>query len=437
MPFGKYIVKETVTPKDFESAADFTFSITEDESEIEEVAQKVKHLVVNNEQLEAYIKIIKKDLKTDKTVTLSSSTFEIKAAEDIYDRGTGKIIYKSGEIIKQKVGSTTYSTFTTNADNIVVPEESYNSKNDDKGTVVTPLLLPVGSYEITEVKVPTGFLKLEQPVTFKIEGLRDYDKDQEGDCIKEVVIKNEQPTGTLIVNESVILKEKVDTSLVDTSDLSKIQFELIAKEDVIDFADGSIIYKKGQEVNRYNLSKDGNLRVEKIPIGSYQLQEVRTLDGVVLDDSLYDIDFIQTDLITKIYERNLDIKNETTLVEISKQDITEEKELIGAKLSIINEKGEIIDTWISTENTHKIEGLIVGKTYTLREEIAPEGYTIASDIEFTVSATEENQLVVMKDEPVLTTIIQTGTKVNNIMLLSLILISIIGIIFGITQLRRK
>ena len=63
LPYGKYIVKETKTPADYESAIDFTFSITDDESEIQEIAKKTKHIVVNNEQLETYIKLIKKDLK--------------------------------------------------------------------------------------------------------------------------------------------------------------------------------------------------------------------------------------------------------------------------------------------------------------------------------------------------------------------------------------
>ena len=52
LPYGTFIVKETTTPKDYESAADFTFSITQDESEIKDIAKKVKDIVVNNEQLE-------------------------------------------------------------------------------------------------------------------------------------------------------------------------------------------------------------------------------------------------------------------------------------------------------------------------------------------------------------------------------------------------
>src|SRR5699024_10597749 len=123
-------------------------------------------------------------------VTLNSTTFEIKATEDIYDRATNKILFKEGEVISQKVGNTTYTSFTTNADNIVVPDNSYNSENDNKAEVTTPLKLPVGSYEITEIKVPEGFLQLDSPITFEIKNIKDYDTDKDGDFIKEIVIKN-------------------------------------------------------------------------------------------------------------------------------------------------------------------------------------------------------------------------------------------------------
>lgn len=400
LPFGKYIVKETVTPKDFESAEDFTFSITQDESEVKEIALKVKHLVVNNEQLETYIKLIKKDKKTGKIVTLSSATFEIKATKDIYDRGNGKIIYKKGETIKQKIGSTTYSSFTTNADNIIVPDNSYNTDNDDKGTIVTPLMLEVGSYEITEIRTPDGFLQLETPVQFKVDGIRDYDKDNDGDYIKEVVITNEQPTGTLIIDKTIALREDVDTSLVDTSDLSGIKFRLTAKEDIIDKADGSIIYKKNQEIGTYNLDKNGDLKVANLPMGVYEIQEIETLAGLVLNDTKYEVKFTQKDLVTKVYEENKEIKNDTTVFEFSKTDITGEKELVGAKLTVIDENEKIIDTWVSTETTHKIEGLVVGKSYTLREEIAPDGFAKATDIKFTVKNTADIQKVTMVDKVV-------------------------------------
>ena len=397
LPYGKYIVKETKTPVDFEPAVDFSFSITKDESEIQDVAQKVKHLVVNDEQLESYIKLVKKDFKSDKIVTLNSATFEIKAASDIIDRGNGKTLYRKGDKITQKLGSTTYSSFTTNADNEVIPDYSYNSDNDEKGTTITPLSLPVGKYEITEIKIPTGFLQLESPVKFEIKNIKDFDTDKDGDFIKEVIIKNEQPTGTLKLNKTVAIRENVDTSLVDITDLSGIQFKLSAKEDIIDMTDGSKYYTKGQEVGIYNLTKEGKLTIDNLPMGTYELQEIKTLDGLVLNNKNYEVKFVKVDDITKVYTENIDISNDTTVVEFSKTDITGEAELEGAKLTVLD-GDEIIDTWTSTDKAHKIEGLIAGKEYTLKEEIAPNGFVKATEIKFKVENSKNIQKQTMIDK---------------------------------------
>ena len=397
LPYGKYIVKETKTPVDFEPSVDFSFSITKDESEIQEIAQKVKHLVVNDEQLESYIKLVKKDLKSNKIVTLNSATFEIKAASDIIDRGNGKTLYRKGDKITQKLGSTTYSSFTTNADNEVIPDYSYNSDNDGKGIAITPLSLPVGKYEITEIRIPTGFLQLEAPVKFEIKNVKDFDTDKDGDFIKEVIVKNEQPTGTLKVNKTVAIRENVDTSLINISDLSGIQFKLTAKEDIIDMADGSKFYTKGQAVGTYNLTKEGKLTIDNLPMGTYELQEIKTLDGLVLNNKKYEVKFVKVDDITKVYTENRDISNDTTIFEFSKTDITGEAELGGAKLTVLD-GDKVVDTWTSSDKTHKIEGLVVGKEYTLREEIAPNDYVKATDIKFKVENTKDVQKVTMIDK---------------------------------------
>ena len=410
LPYGKYIVKETITPKDYETAVDFTFSITQDETEVQEVAQKAKHLVVNNEQMESYVKLIKKDLKTGKTVILNSATFKIKASEDIYDRATKKILWKKGDYITQKLGRTTFDSFTTNAQNIIVPDNSYNDKLDIFGGITIPLQLPVGSYEIEEIKTPKGFLQLEKSVKFKIEGIRDFDKDQDGDPIIEVFVKNEQPTGTIIIDKEVAIRENVDTSIVDISDLSGIEFKLSAKDTIKSPIDGSVIYKKGHEIKTYNLDKDGNLKVTELPMGIYELQEIKTLDGLVLNDKVYEVKFEQKDLVTKVYEEKLDISNDTTLFEFSKTDVTGDKELPGAKLTITDKDGNVVDEWTSTENKHTIEGLVVGKEYTMTEKIAPDGFVKASSITFKVENTKEVQKVQMKDKIVDMSKVDIGGK---------------------------
>ena len=135
-------------------------------------------------------------------------------------------------------------------------------------------------------------------------------------------------------------------------------------------------------------------------MGTYELQEIKTLDGLVLNDKKYEIKFEQKDLVTKVYEVKEDISNDTTVFEFSKTDITGEKELVGAKLTVIDENDKVVDSWTSGEKTHKIEGLVVGKEYTLKEETAPNGFVVATEIKFRVENTTEIQKVTMIDKVV-------------------------------------
>ena len=114
--------------------------------------------------------------------------------------------------------------------------------------------------------------------------------------------------------------------------MSGIEFKLIAKEDIIDNADGSKIYSKGQEIGTYNLNKNGNLKVENLPMGTYELEETKTLDGLVLNDTKYEIKFEQEDLIRKVYEDKENISNDTTIFEFSKKSITGDDELEGSTI---------------------------------------------------------------------------------------------------------
>lgn len=418
LPYGQYIVRETKTPKDFYTNPDFFVSVTKDTSEIKNDADKVKKVILNNRPVETQLKLVKQDEETGKTVSLNSASFKIVADEDILDGGN--IVYKKGQYITQKVGGKKYDTFTTNSDNVVVVKTEYTNDDDEKGEVFLPLQFFAGKYHLEEVKVPTGFIGLGKTQSFEMSGLLDYTKDEDGDPIYTVTVRDEQPKAQIKLNKTVADLD-TDVDLVDRSDLSKIQFVLKAKENIYSPVDGSLMFAKddvittensgaivnsGTEVGNgvYALSTDGHLDISNLPMGvgeaQYYLQEVKTLDGCVLDTTKYDAVFKQSDYTTKTYIKSFDVENLTTDFEFNKTDVTGDKEVEGAQLTITDEEGNVVDQWTSTDKVHSIEGLVVGKTYILSETVTAKDYVKATDIKFTVKNSSELETVTMKDKQV-------------------------------------
>ena len=96
---------------------------------------------------------------------------------------------------------------------------------------------------------------------------------------------------------------------------------------------------------------------------------------------------------------HVEMLDKTTKVQISKKAITGEDELPGAVMQVLDKDNNIIDQWTSGNEPHMIEGiLIAGQTYVLHEVSAPAGYTLAKDVEFTVSETGEIDYVQMTDD---------------------------------------
>ena len=91
-----------------------------------------------------------------------------------------------------------------------------------------------------------------------------------------------------------------------------------------------------------------------------------------------------TSTVTGNAEEGFIITNTITSVKISKVDITDQKELAGAHIQVIDKDGNVVEEWDSTWEAHEVTGLKPGETYTLRETVAPEGYTLTSDTTFTL-----------------------------------------------------
>ena len=232
--------------------------------------------------------------------------------------------------------------------------------------------IPYGEYIVREIEAPTGYIL-------------------SGESYPVTVCEDGETITIRTVNKPVT----VEVSKVDV-----YGEELIGADMQLENADGEIIDEW--------ISDGTNHIVTELPAGDYTLKEIAAPDGYVIAT---DIEFeVFADGTIKI--RNVDstaisedgnplivMVDDTTKVKISKRDITTDKELPGATLQIIDEDGNVVEEWVSTDEAHFIEGkLIAGKEYTLRETIAPDGYEIANEISFTVNEDGSVTEVVMYDE---------------------------------------
>lgn len=143
-----------------------------------------------------------------------------------------------------------------------------------------------------------------------------------------------------------------------------------------------------------------------IPFGEFAVREIKAPTGYILSDKLYQVNITEDGQVIEITAENKPIT-----VEFSKRD-TEGNELKGAKLQIVDEKGNVIEEWTSDGTNHIVKKLKAGK-YVLTETAAPDGYEIATDISFevfedgtvkagnieTVAVSKDgNPLIVMVDE---------------------------------------
>lgn len=388
LAYGEYLIGQTKTSseeiKPMEGTKPFKVSYE---------AQPDEEFKLVNYPYEYLLKIVKKDAKTGRTVTLNSAQFQILDEND--------------ETVELNVARFVKDTFQTVSKNGKAGATNiYYEPADDEGSVLTPEGIFAGNYKIVEVEIPDGFNEqgepLKVPVNIHEAEVDENGKpilDENGYIVLEVVIENEQPTGTLELTKK-IKDYTADKTFINRDDLSGIQFTLTAKEDIIDAVDGSVITAAGEAYGVYNCEKDGSLKVEEIPLGKYELTETAAPAGIVKDETVYDVVFEQEDTVTVEYTVSEEVMNDTTKIEVSKKKVTGDDELPGASLTVTDKDGNVVDEWTSTDKPHTIEGLTAGETYTLTEDLAPIGYVKASSIDFTVAENGDVTHVEMKDSVV-------------------------------------
>ena len=146
-------------------------------------------------------------------------------------------------------------------------------------------------------------------------------------------------------------------------------------------------------------NESGTIALRHLVPGTYHLAEVEAPGGYLVSGEALTFTVDESGTIEGADTLGLAVEDDFTKVMLSKRDITTEEEVPGAHLSVLDAEGDVVESWVSTEEPHLMEALPAG-TYTLVEEMTPHAYDETSAVEFSVAATGEVQTVIMYDEPI-------------------------------------
>ena len=385
---------------------------------------------------------------------LAGAVYEIHAAADIAtpDR-QGTYWYKSGDLV---------ATVTTGAEGQVDEvkfsptrtQATYDflkvSHDGTKGEVT--VTLPLGKYTITEVQAPYGFVLTQQSYTVEFswdnqkndivlaKTIVSHEQDGDKECSYSIV--NVKDTSDAHKNGQTLVFENARVLPVPEKPGDKVSkigvgiykqdrealtylagavYELYTVDDIYS-ADGTKLLDAGAKLaessptnesgftwfdvdvpirGEYYTDPAGPRSTSRENSGRYRIVEITAPAGYLLDSTPMEVSFTYEG--QRIAWQVVDATNTNlrTTVDISKQDITNSKELPGAKLEIRDADGNLVEGWTSGKVPHTVRGLELEKEYTLMEKRAPDGYTEAESIVFNLvlEGTEQvNDVYVKTDD---------------------------------------
>ena len=376
---------------------------------------------------------------------LAGAVYEIHAAADIAtpDR-QGTFWYKNGDLV---------ATVTTGAEGQVDEvkfsptrtQATYDflkiTHDGTKGEVT--VTLPLGKYTITEVQAPYGFVLTQQSYTVEFgwdsqkndivlaKTIASHEQDGDKKCSYSIVNVKDASSAhkngqTLVFENARVLPvpekpgdkvSKIGVGIYkkDREALTYLAgavYELYTVDDIFS-ADGTKLVDAGAKLAESSPTNESGftwfamdipIRAETYPdsgnSGRYQIVEVKAPAGYLLDSTPVDVEFTYDGQQTPWQIADGTNTNLRTTVDISKQDITNSKELPGAKLEIRDADGNLVEGWTSTKTPHTVRGLELEKEYTLTETRAPDGYAEAESIVFKLvqNGTEQVNEVYVKAE---------------------------------------
>ena len=303
MPYGVYTVHQTKGWEGRELMKDFDVFISQD-------GQTYRYLI-NNANFESYIKVVKVDAETGKTIPYAGAGFQI------YDPVGNKV-----SMTFTYPTPTTIDTFYTDAD----------------GQLVTPEKLDYGKgYSLVEVQAPYGYVLDSTPVSFDV--TEDNSTQEGGITLIRVDKPNMAQKGTISVEKTGEVFFGVNVSGEEDEDviyqpvykvkgLAGAVYEITADEDVIT-PDGTLRYHKGDVVDTVTTDEDGTAKSKELYLGKYNVVETKAPTGMVINKEKHSVELTYAGQDVAVTETATSFVNERQKVKISLEKILEQDEIFG------------------------------------------------------------------------------------------------------------
>lgn len=305
LPYGRYTVQQIKGWEGRELLKPFDVFVSED-------GETYRYLI-NNANFFSYVKVVKVDSTTGKTIPASGIGFHI------YD--------PSGNQIQMTF---TYPTVTT--------IDTFYTDGD--GMLITPEKLEYGKgYSLVEVSAPYGYVLNSDPVYFDI---TEENSTEENAVTVVVVTKENAP------QMGVITVEKTGeylSSVIDTKDSKRLVYEVgglagaeytvTAAEDIYTM-DGTLRYSKDEVVAVLVTEADGKAVTEPLFLGRFNVVETKAPYGMIINPTVQTVELTYAGQEVEITETSTGFYNERQKVEIDLNKVMEQNEVFG-----VSNNGEI------------------------------------------------------------------------------------------------
>lgn len=235
-----------------------------------------------------------------------------------------------------------------------------------------------GKFKVVETKNPAGYTGSWE---------KEFTATDEGVVTLTLDVTNTRKTGQITITKTDENNKK----------LAGAVFDIKAAADIKSVG-GTTLVVAGTVVDTVTTDANGTATSKELELGNYIVQETTAPAGYVLDTTEHNVTLDDSHTTVNVAVQNLTItvENDYTKLDLAKVDSSTGENLSGAKLSLLDANGKLVESWTSGSTPHRIEKMKPGK-YTLREDEAPANYKIADPITFTLESKADVQTIKMED----------------------------------------